>query len=209
LSVGNGGELQLAGTAQLVLTGAASSDGAKLDGVGKVVAGKTEISGGTAGAASWQVKGTPGAVTIEADKISASADTAVLTGVTGGTAPSITVLVDGTLTIGGNTVIDLAAAGSIVLTQGTASNGGKIDLSKTTAKITGLTGGSSDQNFTTSTIANATYTVGTAKGDVSGSATSGGTDGTIAGGNDTGPNPIQAKDSGSATIDKDTTIGSS
>jgi hypothetical protein len=99
----------------VLLTGAASTSGAKLTGEGSLVAGGTTIVGGTAGTAGWQVSGT-GTVTIATDTITASAPTAVLTAVTGTTPPTITVAAGETLSIGADTTVK---SGFIALGTGT------------------------------------------------------------------------------------------
>jgi hypothetical protein len=187
----------------LVLIGAAGTDGALLKGTGTVNAGKTAIVGGTNG---WQVVGA-NSVSIMADTIDASTNAAVLTGVAGGSdAMSITVAAEGTLTIKANTAINLADNGSIVLTKDETA-GGTLNLATTTAKIVGLTGGTDNQTFTDTNIANAVYTVGTAAGAINGTATSGAGNGTLAGGTDTGDHLIKAGSSDNATIGADTLIG--
>jgi hypothetical protein len=124
-------------SASLVLTGATSTNGAKLDGLGKIVAGKTEIVGGEVGTASWQAFGA-GNVTITADKITVSAETVALTAVDGAAKPSITVAAGGNLTLAANTAIALkgdgSAVGSIVLEKGSAP--AKITFAAAGAKIT-------------------------------------------------------------------------
>jgi hypothetical protein len=189
----NGQDITLDDGATLVL-----GTGAILKGTGKVIAGDTEIVGG------WQAVGASGTVTITEDTITASA-AAVLTGISGGSG-TITVPASGTLTIAANTAINVATTGSIVLTKD-GSNGGIINLSATTAKITGLKGGSTNQDFTSSNIANATYTVGTDTGNLAGGGSSGDGNAWIGGGNDEGPNNLQAGTSSNVTINKDTTIG--
>ena len=189
-------------SAKIVLTGAAGTDGASLAGTGKVVAGGTEIVGG------WQAVGADTSATIEADTITGSA----LTGVASGSG-TITVAAGETLTIAANTTINVATSGTIKLakptTASSTNDGAILNLSATTAKIDGLTGGSSNQTLTTTNIANATYTVGSNTGDVAGGGESGAGKAYITGGNATGPNTIKAADDASAdvSIDKDTKIG--
>jgi uncharacterized protein (DUF697 family) len=202
-----GGDEEDDNSAKLVLTGAAGTDGAKLAGAGAVKAGGTTIVGSTGG---WQA--VTGNITIEADTITA-ASSGVLTGVTSGT-PSITVAAAGTLTVATGTTIGLATNGSIVLTKGAGADpgpavtGGTLNLATTSAKIDGLTGGTTDRTLTTSNITNATYTVGTDSGKVTGGGTASAGNAYITGGNATGPNPIVADTTANATIDKTTTIGS-
>jgi hypothetical protein len=196
-------------SAKLVLTGAATEKAALLKGAGSVKAGAVTIVGGTNG---WEAVDTgTDTVTISVNTITSSADSAVLTGITGGaTAPSITVAAAGTLTIAADTAINLASNGSIVLAKGTAEpavTGGTLNLDATSAKISGLTGGTDDQTLTTSNIANATYTVGSATGNVTGGGSANAGNAYITGGNDTGPNPIVAGNTANATIDKDTLVG--
>jgi hypothetical protein len=206
LTIDTGAELTLAGgetPAKLNLTGASSTNGAKLVGTGKVIAGSTEIAG------TWQAfdGSATATVTISANSITASAVTAILTGGASGT---ITVARGGTLLVAANTAINLAANGSIVLkSKGEADGavGGAINLSTTTAKISGLLAGSDNQTFSPSNIANATYAVGSATGQIAGTASSG-NDGVLAGGNATGPNPITASHATiDVTISKATLIG--
>jgi hypothetical protein len=217
LTIGNGGKLVLAAgvlsdavdynnlSAKLILTGASGVNGALLTGAGTVAAGGTAIVPSTQG---WQVvdTGGTGTVTIEADTITATAATVTLAGVASGTG-TITVAKTKTLKIAANTAIDLTDSGSIVLTQGVSSDGGIINLSATTAKIAGLTGGSGNRTLVASNIDNGIFTVGTASGKVQGDGSSGAGGAYITGGNDTGPNPIQADDNGNVTIDRSTTVG--
>jgi hypothetical protein len=187
LAIDDASEIKVYGS--LVLTGATSTNGALLTGdtVGKVTAGDTEIFGDTEG---WQAVGT-GTITIAPNTISANADTAILTGVSGGSS-TITVAAGKTLTIAANTTINLTAAGTIILSD----PAGKLSLSATTAKILGLAGGSSNDDIGPSAIAHATHTgiVG------SGLATAG---------NIVGPGTItQNSDGTAAEIDNATVIGS-
>ena len=193
-----------AASAKLVLTGAATTNGALLTGAGSVVAGGTTIVGGDDG---WQAVGT-GTVTIAVDAITASAATAVLTAQHANSA--ITVAEGETLFIAANTAITVVTQGSIVLKkQTTGTNGAAINLSATTAKIDGLTGGTSNRTLLTSNIANATYTVGSATGNVTGGGSENAGGAYITGGNDTGPNLIKAVDSGGSdvTINASTKVG--
>jgi hypothetical protein len=116
------GSLRLGEGSSLVLTGAASSSGAKLIGAGNVIAGNTLITGG--GNDGWQA-GDTGKVVIGPNSIGA-ADAAVAASLTAqGTvnAPKITVGAASTFTIGAKTTIALgvesgpAAVGTIVLTK--------------------------------------------------------------------------------------------
>jgi hypothetical protein len=192
---------------KLVLTGHATA-GATLavDGDG-VIAGATTITG------EWQAVGT-GTVTIASDgtttsRITASDDTVVLTAGTDGTITQAAGA-GNNLTIGTATSIDLTNAGTIIL-KAAASDGGSINLSTTTSKITGLKGGTTDRNLVATNIANATYTVGTATGEVTGGGDEGDGGAWIGGGHDTGPNPIKATDGAAAdaSISKTTLIGAS
>ena len=115
----------------LVLTGAAATGGAKLAGEGKVVAAKTEITGGESG--DWQAVGT-GTVTIEAtnanaSSITASAYTVTLTAMAAGAVITQAVGASNALTIAAATTVALggdgAAVGSIVL-KSDGSNPGKL-----------------------------------------------------------------------------------
>jgi hypothetical protein len=217
LTIGNGGKLVLAAgvlsdavdynnlSAKLILTGGGTGVGALLTGTGTVAAGGTAIVPSTQG---WQVvdTGGTGTVTIEADTITATANTVTLAGVASGSG-TITVAKTKTLKIAANTAIDLTDSGSIVLAQGASSDGGIIDLSATTAKIAGLTGGGSDRNLVGSNITNGIFTPGTGTGKVQGGGTASAGNAYITGGNDTEPNPIQADDNGNVSIDKNTTVG--
>jgi hypothetical protein len=212
LDIADKGKVTLTNTGSLVLAGD-SANGAKLTGAGKVIAGATEIVGGTNG---WQAVGASGNVTIAAGVTAAAkeatitANTSVLTGVTGGTGATITQLAGegNKLTIATGTKIDVVNAGSIVLKAAT-SDGGKMNLATTSAEISGLTGGTSNQTFTNANIANATYTAGSSDTSINGTASSGGTDGVIKGGGNGGTNLITATDSATddAVISKDTLIG--
>ena len=191
---------------KLVLTGAAETNGALLKGSGSVVAGGTTIVGGTNG---WQaVDDGTDAYTIEANAITAAGGGGAFTAKDADAA--ITVAAGSTLTIAADTTITVADQGSIVLKkQTTGANGAAINLNATTAKIAGLTGGTSDRTLTTGNIANATYTVGSSTGDVTGGGTANAGNAHITGGNATGPNPIKAEDSGSTdvTINAGTVVG--
>jgi hypothetical protein len=203
---GTGADNDDATSSKLVLTGAATTAGASLTGAGSVVAGKTTIVGGTNGWQAVAASGTP-TVTIEKDSIAASAALELTAGATGATEPSITVSAGGTLKIGANTSVKVATNATITLAKH-ATDGGTLNLSATTAKITGLKGGSNNRNLTTSNIANATYAVGADTGKITGGGDSGDGKAWIGGGN-TGPNPI--KPSGAdddVAIDKTTTVGS-
>jgi hypothetical protein len=164
----------------------------------------TEIEG------EWQAVGASDAVTIALVGNTASSITGTANAVlTGGADGKITQKA-GTLTIAAATEINLATAGSIVLAKKPDSStaGGTLNLSATSAKISGLIGGGTDRTLTTSNIANATYTSGSSVGDLAGGGTANAGNAYITGGA-TGSNPITA--SGTAndvTIDKTTTIGS-
>jgi hypothetical protein len=112
-------ETTAATRSSLVLTGA-DTTGAKLTGDGKVVAGDTEIIGGTNG---WQATVADTSIAIEAGAITGTGTNATLAAVTGG-GQAITQLAveDNNLTIAANTIIDLGTdsgnnVGTIALTQ--------------------------------------------------------------------------------------------
>jgi hypothetical protein len=139
----------------LVLT-AVDTHGAILTGAGKVVAGGTEIVGGTNG---WTAGGASGAVTIEADSISADATSVEFAAVTGAADAVITVAEAATLTIGENTIVNLlgerAAVGSIVLTgAASGTEGGTLAFAQGTTSV--VMTGNSDSTAGTNGIANAT-----------------------------------------------------
>jgi hypothetical protein len=194
LELGSASNLRLSTGSSLVLTGAATN-GAILKGTGKVTTSNIEIIGDTNG---WQVLGA-GTVAIGPDTISASASTAKLTGITSGS-QAITVLAGKTLIIADATEINLAATGSIVLTQAE----GRLNLNGTAAKISGLTGGSGSQTLAADDIANAVYN--TPPAPVSTGSTSGAVGAFILGG---GANSYitQSGSVGNAVINKDTLIG--
>jgi hypothetical protein len=149
LTIATGSVLTLGDTGKLVLTGDAAL-GATLKGSGtspnegKVVAGATEIIGGTNG---WNVVvggGDGTAITISKNKIEADDTLVTLKAMTGGTVdPKIVVKAGGNLTLGANVEIDLAgtiasltntSVGSIELHEGTT--GAKITFTDTTSIIT-------------------------------------------------------------------------
>jgi hypothetical protein len=154
-SIALGADLTIAAGKNLTLTGGPASGataGAKLTGTGKVVAGATEIVGGTGG---WQAVGTgtiaieagaTGASTVKTVTIAASATTSVLTAGTGATITQLAVA-NNNLTIGAATTIALggttgAALGSIILTNA-GTNPGKLSFGGAGAQVTtGNTGGS-------------------------------------------------------------------
>jgi hypothetical protein len=125
------GTVNVAATGSLVLTAAASAGGAKISGAGGVNAGATTITG------AWQAVGT-GTVTIEENKITASATTAVLTGGTGGvinvTADTLTVVGTIDITTAGTVTLtgDATTAGSLLLKGGTIPGLLVVDSTKTT-----------------------------------------------------------------------------
>jgi hypothetical protein len=217
----NAGMVNLVDSGSLILTGGkvaeGSGNGAKLTGVGKVIAGDTEIIGGTNG---WQAVNTSDteSVTITVNTITGTAKVVLTAGATGGAvAPSITVTKSGTLVVAADTAINVTASGSIVLTAATSTSsndGGTINLSATTAKITGLKGGAAATPILASgDIGNASYTVGTngATGDKvmgSGTQSAAGT-AWIGACNDIGDHTIQANTDSNAIIDKDTTLNGS
>jgi hypothetical protein len=109
----------------LVLTGATGTDGAVLAGQGTLVAGATTITGG-AESGTWQAVDTTGAstVTIEADRIEASAATVSLTGTTdNGAVINVT---GATLTVVGQ--IDIGTKGTVTLTGNDDGTGGSLLL---------------------------------------------------------------------------------
>jgi hypothetical protein len=149
LTLGTGAELTL-GTgplvsASLVLTSTAGANGAVLKGVGKVVAGGTEITGGDA-TGTWTAGGAAGTVTITADTITGST-TGVTLKAAGDAATAITVAAGKTLSIPANTTVDLGTqGGSLVLKTAAGTSGGaalagagKLVAQKT--QISGGTGG--------------------------------------------------------------------
>jgi Ni,Fe-hydrogenase III small subunit len=138
LSVGTSLTLAHATTKALTL-----ASGAKLTGVGKVVAGNTEIVGSTGG---WQVVGT-GSVEIKAlaaatASITASVNTAVLTAGTGATIAQ-TKGASNNLTIAADTTIDLkgtiatgTSVGAISLEEDVTTNqGGKLTFAAGTSIV--------------------------------------------------------------------------
>ncbi|GHV19318.1 hypothetical protein FACS189494_00560 [Spirochaetia bacterium] len=149
------------GVASLALTGATGTGGAKITGTGKLVAGKTEIVGGTGG---WQAVGLGAAndntVTIAAVAGSTVAVTANIASsgdqgatLTAGAGASITQLagLSNNLTIAASTTIDLGGTiatsttvGAINLTESAAAGeGGKITLFDATS-IINVQAGASD-----------------------------------------------------------------
>jgi hypothetical protein len=116
-------------SAKLVLVSDTSTNGAKLDGEGKVVAGNTEISG----ANGWQAVGTGSnskiiisVDTIDAQVSAGTGDVAgILTAIT--TAATITVKNGGTLTVEHGT-IDISAASTSFVLEGTTGAGSKLLL---------------------------------------------------------------------------------
>jgi hypothetical protein len=140
------GNIRLGEKGSLVLTGLAS-DGAVLTGSGSLIGDGVTIVGGTAG---WRAVGAASTSIIGPNSIGG---TAVLTAVTGGVQPSITVAAGKKLTIDNGTVISLlgsggGAVGSIKLLGaggGSAVGGTLAFASGTTAKImTAVTSGTSD-----------------------------------------------------------------
>jgi hypothetical protein len=181
-------------------------------GSGAIILGDSTNGVTLTGAGSWTASGST--VTLsQTDEDAAAiskAGTAAATLTASGT-PAITVLegksAANVLTLGGGVEINVAAAGSIVLTYH-ATLASSINFATTSAKITGLKGGAANQTFTTSNITNAaTYTVGTATGNLAGGGESGAGKAWIGGGNDTGPNPLKAGTSANVTISKETLIG--
>jgi hypothetical protein len=153
------GTVNVASTGSLVLTGSTDTDGAKLTGTGKVVLGLTEISGGTS---DWQAVGTDTQIVTFLSAAGGATVTAHSTGMVltaQGANAKITQKAGAgnTLTIAAATAIDIGEGGTITLAKH-ATDGGKLNLNATTAKITGLTGGQTDRNLTTGNIAYATYT---------------------------------------------------
>jgi hypothetical protein len=149
-----GGELQLAGTARLVLTGATSTNGAKLAGTGKVVAGGTEIVPGTNGLQAVAVSGTP-KVTISENSIASDGAVVTLSGVTG---TAITVKA-ATLTVSAVTV-DVTTAGTVTLKGSTdtpsnigklllkgGTNAGSLVVDSTNSNAVTIGGGATATNF--------------------------------------------------------------
>jgi predicted acyltransferase (DUF342 family) len=173
-----------------------------------ITAGKTKIEG------RWEAVGSgAGTVTILSSTNGATITAATnATGLKASAAGATITQVEGsgnTLVISQGTTIDLSAGGSIKLLKH-ATEGGSINLSHSTAKIIGLTGGASNQTLVAGNISTATFTVGDdAAGKVIGTgSTAGAGNGIIVGGNDGGPNPIKAKDNNAdAVINKDTVVG--
>jgi hypothetical protein len=199
----NNGAIPITAAKSLILT--ADSAPAGIAGTGTITAGKTTITG------VWDAVGATGTVTILSSADGATITAASATGLKAGAGAAITQAAgtSNVLTIATGTAIDLTDAGSITLAKA-ETDGGSIDLSYTSAKITGLTGGDGDQTFVDTNIANATYAVGTSgAGDVTGGGTAGLGNAWIGGGNDGGPNPIKATDAAAAdvVIDKDTLVG--
>jgi hypothetical protein len=124
-------------SSSLVLTGATGTDGALLKGAGKVVAGDTEIVGGTSG---WQAVGADTSIAITAGAITGTGTDATLKAQGTDTDAVITQLaVEGNnLVIAANTIIDLSynsgKVGSIELTQ-SATVPGKVTLTDATSVI--------------------------------------------------------------------------
>jgi hypothetical protein len=154
--------LNIGSGASLVLIGAATDGGAKLNGSGtggKIAAAKTEITG------IWQAVGASGTVTIVATDANASTITASATAVlTAGTGGTITQKVgaDNNLTIAANTTIDLkgtlastdTVVGTIKLSETTENGkGGKLTLSAATSVI--KVGGDTDAAAALSTAGGA------------------------------------------------------
>ncbi|MDR2796256.1 MAG: hypothetical protein LBB47_06060 [Spirochaetaceae bacterium] len=123
----------------LVLTGAASTNGATLTATGGLIAGATTITG------DWQAVGS-GAVTIASSCTSASSITGIaFTAVANGSGVITQAAVEGNnLTIGEDTEIALggteAAAGGAIVLKGATSDGAKLTLAADTAKIVGESG---------------------------------------------------------------------
>jgi hypothetical protein len=214
-TLANAGTVGLMGTSSLVLKTADTSAVAKITGTGSLTAGATTITGaweavaGTASAGTVTIASGADGATITADGTNA---TGLKASASGATITQMAFL-SHKLTIATGTTINLSAAGSIVLKKPTtlvSNDGATINLDTTTAKIAGFTGGSSNRTLSDTAIANATYTVGSSTGHVSGGGTSGAGNAHIAGGNDTGPNPIKAANNAAADviINKDITVGS-
>jgi hypothetical protein len=204
LELDNGAEFNITGAGKLVLT-SDGTYGAALTGDGKVIAGGTEIAGGSGGwGAVEDSTSTNPTIAITRDTITASNSAAILTG---GTNALITVLADKTLTIAANTAIDLENGGSLVLTA--AAVGGRLNLDAATARIIGLTGGSTNRVLTISDIADADYELSPTAGYIAGSGSSGAGGAAIAGSG--AGSYIQANDGAGgsdAAINASTTIGS-
>jgi hypothetical protein len=140
-----------------VLIGDTGADGGKLIGAGKVVVGKTELSGGTGG---WQAVGNA-SVTIHRDGDSAASIWGSQT-LRGGAGATITQLTGSgsTLNIGANDTnsaanalkLNLGTGASLILKSG--ANPGTVVIPKTTSYITlgSGTGGSNIGGVTTITI---------------------------------------------------------
>jgi hypothetical protein len=122
------------GPAGSIILSADSTNGAILAGAGAAASTSIEVVGGTNG---WKAVGASGSVTISADTI-AAASGAVLTAITGGTQPSITVLAGETLNIAAATTIDLQGSGGVVgsiVLKGDISDGAILAFARGTDSI--------------------------------------------------------------------------
>ena len=219
LTVAAGAELALdskdltvtAANATLALTGAASTGGAKLTGTGKVAFGYASISGSTHG---WQAVGADTSIAFS------GATTAVaITGT--GTSPKLVAAGEtvGVITVGtsdgttltlANAEINVAAGGSILI-KDPSSGSNILKLAGATAIIGGLTGGLANQTLASNSITNAEVDIDGTNGVqvVSGAASGAGKVKLSGKGDGSGSTiTVASTESGDATIDKSTKIGS-
>ena len=217
LTVAAGAELALdskdltvtAANATLALTGAASTGGAKLTGTGKVAFGYASISGSTHG---WQAVGADTSIAFSgattAVAITGTGTSPKLVGA-GATVDKITIgTTDGaTLTLT-NAEINVAAGGSILI-KDPSSGSNVVKLASPAAIIGGLTGGSSNQTLAADSITNAEVDIDGTNG-VKANGSSGAGNINLSGYGDGSKSTITvaSTESGDATIDKSTKIGS-
>jgi hypothetical protein len=215
LTIGTNATVDLGaqGGSLVLNTAGGTSGGAALAGAGKLVAQKTQISGGTGGWTANLTTGTAAAVVTIAN--TATAGKATITGggstalVGGANATIVQASGESTNELALATVtLDLSANGSLTLT-GAATNGAKVTLAANTAIIKGSGSSSAITASGITAIGSVTVSSGLTI-DTTNTVFTGGLSteafGTITGGSSS-PGSIQAKaDDTDLTLDKDTTV---